>query len=1010
MLRSIQKLLGADRPKVIVVVATSPDEAAQALAKASPHVTGEFPKWCICPGFESGELEGFDRVLHHRSMRAVWRELRMVWPALMIVFWTGSPRHHFLKALPLLVPPFRMLVLNEAGGAFSRLDMIARHLLRRLRETLDVRELVLLWLRARVKNTGEWLIAWSGFLARAVINKAEWCWAALNCIGRWNAARAEWCVAAAQWLGRTLAQKANYCYQVVRTGILWIPELKGVALVGLQRLITGGRPKTIVVLAIRRESAVVAMEYFRSEKFGKTDYPFWCLCLEACEPVEGYHRFESGITPQQAKQILRDRWAALTLVSWTGEKGHLWFKLGAFFRPPFRVNAINETGDIFSKTPYLLSHGMRRLRDKVVDLCIMTGEYASGAALAAWVPIRDFTRALGLFLFAFVGQFHTAISRFVFDRLRGTKALRLDIPALPQDITFAEVCLDGRKWRVQELPKAQIIVFRQHGETADVAQLLKIFELPQTFSVALQTEHTDWRKKLVAKFPFRKLQPGELTRTQSPYSTLIAFRRDALTEFGLPAVLSAGSAYMLLHWQAAAAGWHSYTIGGQQPVSQEADVPLEHAEFVRLLLEKPLPGRPALCDLAPLHVDLGRGNIMTSLEHRKPFRGKPRVLVLSPYLPFPLSHGGAVRIFNMCRSMAHEIDFVLACFREKDDVMHYDRLHEVFREVYVVDNDEKYRDPSLPKQIPGYRNSAMRALVKHLCGSLNIELLQIEYTQMAEYRDCAPGVPVLLVEHDVTFTLYRQIWETKRGAEDKAEYERWLAFERQALADADCTWAMSGHDREVILQNGGRAEHTFAVPNGVDLERFQPQQKQAAAPRVLFVGSFRHLPNLLAFEALRNSIMPEVWKAVPSAELHVIAGSNHERWAGLAGKSALLQNDPRILLDGFVEDVRPAYRDADVVAIPLPVSAGTNIKLMEAMACGRASVSTPVGCVGLELTDGVELEIRELDNGFAAAVTRLLTDSQGREAMAASARRTAEERFGWDAIAREALGTYPAVS
>ena len=77
-----------------------------------------------------------------------------------------------------------------------------------------------------------------------------------------------------------------------------------------------------------------------------------------------------------------------------------------------------------------------------------------------------------------------------------------------------------------------------------------------------------------------------------------------------------------------------------------------------------------------------------------------------------------------------------------------------------------------------------------------------------------------------------------------------------------------------------------------------------------------------------------------------IAGPDHEKWARQAGKGKLLAADPRVAIHGFVEDVRPAYRECDVVAIPLPVSAGTNIKLMEAMACGRAIVSTPVGCQG----------------------------------------------------------------
>ncbi|HEY3595200.1 MAG TPA: glycosyltransferase, partial [Polyangiaceae bacterium] len=123
------------------------------------------------------------------------------------------------------------------------------------------------------------------------------------------------------------------------------------------------------------------------------------------------------------------------------------------------------------------------------------------------------------------------------------------------------------------------------------------------------------------------------------------------------------------------------------------------------------------------------------------------------------------------------------------------------------------------------------------------------------------------------------------------------------------------------------------------------------------------------------------------------------------GKAALLTPDPRVQLEGFVQDVRPAYRDATIVAVPLPLSAGTNIKLLEAMACGRAVVSTQSGCRGLGLSNANEIIVAELED-FAAALLGVLNDEHLQVRLARAARKVAEQRFGWDAIAAEALSSY----
>jgi len=194
-----------------------------------------------------------------------------------------------------------------------------------------------------------------------------------------------------------------------------------------------------------------------------------------------------------------------------------------------------------------------------------------------------------------------------------------------------------------------------------------------------------------------------------------------------------------------------------------------------------------------------------------------------------------------------------------------------------------------------------------------------------------------------------------------------------------------------------------------------PEAFPEAPPEVFYVGSFRHLPNILGFQKLCREVMPRVWPRIPNARLRVVAGPRHEYfWNTLAKQGERMDSDPRIEIQGYVEDLRPLYARATVVVVPLEVSAGTNIKVLEAMACGKTVVSTPVGCAGLALNDGedafIRPVVRENWDGFAAAVCETLLNAPLRSSIGARARRTAEARFSWASIARSAYSSYQALA
>ncbi|MFB3829810.1 MAG: glycosyltransferase [Bryobacteraceae bacterium] len=372
-------------------------------------------------------------------------------------------------------------------------------------------------------------------------------------------------------------------------------------------------------------------------------------------------------------------------------------------------------------------------------------------------------------------------------------------------------------------------------------------------------------------------------------------------------------------------------------------------------------------------------------------RGKPVVLLASPYVPFPLSHGAAVRIYNLMRRAAADFDQVLVAFSETLETPAPELL-EIAGEVVVVRRTGTHavapsRDPDTVEE---FRSPAYRAALRQTVRKWRPAVAQLEFTQMAQYaEDCAPA-RTILVEHDITFELYEQMMRLGGDWETRRQLERWRRFEPAAWRRVDRVVAMSTHDAALV--EGAAAT---VLPNGVDLERFQPSAGPPSPRRLLFIGSFAHKPNVLAMEFF----LGEVWPLLHDCTLHVIAGKRHLDFAPRA-----LFERPGIELEGFVADVRPAYRNAAVVIAPLLASAGTNIKILEAMAMGKAIVTTPAGIHGLDVESGVVVA-RE-PAAFAAAIEELLGGEALREETGRRARLRVEREFNWDLIAARQARLY----
>jgi hypothetical protein len=215
-------------------------------------------------------------------------------------------------------------------------------------------------------------------------------------------------------------------------------------------------------------------------------------------------------------------------------------------------------------------------------------------------------------------------------------------------------------------------------------------------------------------------------------------------------------------------------------------------------------------------------------------------------------------------------------------------------------------------------------------------------------------------------------------------FERWLS------ARFDACSVNVPRERDVLRAYVSTPIHV--IPNGVDLEYFQPGRAPAephAPARLIFTGNMSYKPNVDAVQHLVTDILPLVRRAVPAVELHVV---------GMDPTPAVrrLADGPRIVVTGRVDDVRPHFNAAAVAVAPLRIARGLQNKVLEAMAMRVPVVASPAAFEGINAVAEEDLLVAGEPEAFSHAVVSLLRSPARRERYAVAGRVCVERNHSWD--------------
>jgi glycosyltransferase involved in cell wall biosynthesis len=258
------------------------------------------------------------------------------------------------------------------------------------------------------------------------------------------------------------------------------------------------------------------------------------------------------------------------------------------------------------------------------------------------------------------------------------------------------------------------------------------------------------------------------------------------------------------------------------------------------------------------------------------------------------------------------------------------------------------------------------------------DVVQIEFHVMAQYIDALGGCPAprVLTEHEAGVLAARDERRFRTGVAAVAlalDQRAWRRYERAVLARVDSVAVFSQRDRDVLSALGS-ACRLRQIPLGVSIPALSLGAPQAGAA-VVFVGSFRHPPNIDAAIRLARDIHPRVRTRYPGTRLYIVGEDPPARLA------ALSQDD--VIITGRVADVTPYLNRAAVVAVPIRFGGGVRVKVLEAMAAGKAVVASPLAAAEVAKD---QLALAESDDEFVEAIVQLLRNPEERSALGSTGR------------------------
>ncbi|HEY9178302.1 MAG TPA: glycosyltransferase [Flavipsychrobacter sp.] len=381
-----------------------------------------------------------------------------------------------------------------------------------------------------------------------------------------------------------------------------------------------------------------------------------------------------------------------------------------------------------------------------------------------------------------------------------------------------------------------------------------------------------------------------------------------------------------------------------------------------------------------------------------------KILFFANRTPYPPYRGDKLKIYNLAKRLKSRHELHLLTFAQtKEDLSYREELEKIFSKVHFV-YLPKWRSAlnclqalwtETPLQVLYFQSATMRDKLQQVLQADEFDAVHVQHLRMSPYLAANKNIPRILDMPDA-FSMY---WERRQKAATNPltrlfngiEYKRLLGYE-QIMKEYDLSLVCSPEDKEYLETKQG-INNVHLLPNGVDLDTFKSGGHDYSHNNILlFTGNMDYAPNVDAVQYFVQDIFPHILKSYPATQC-IIAGQRPV-------KKVLQLASDNVKVTGFIPDLAAVYNDASVVVAPLRFGAGTQNKVLEAMAMGVPVVCSNIGFKGLGIQSGEGAIMQTDPIAFANSVIELLSSEEKRITVGHRGAEVIRSSFGWDAIAQ----------